>query len=338
MGKARFVGVVLVLALAVAAVGEAASLRGRNTTAAEAGSPGATLQAQFVSVVKKVGPSVVQIETQGGLGSGVIFDAKGDIVTNNHVVAGASSLTVTLANGKRHPGKVVGIFAPDDLAVVKISAAKLRPIVFARSSKLEVGDIALAVGNPLGLRSSVTEGIVSALNRTVSEGTGTNAAIVQAIQTSAAINPGNSGGALVDLSGRLIGMPTLAVSDPQLGGVAAGIGFAIPSDTAKDIAGQIVKYGKVVNSHRAYLGVEIGDTNSPGVLVRSITAGGPAANAGLKSGDLITAVNGHATPTVNDLTSVVSRFKPGTTVSLAIVTQQGTHKTLHLKLGEFPGS
>jgi putative serine protease PepD len=338
MGKARLVGVVLVLALAVAAIGEAASLRGRNTAAAEAGSPGATLQAQFVSVVKKVGPAVVQIETQGGLGSGVIFDAKGDIVTNNHVVDGASSLTVTLANGKRYPGKVVGIFAPDDLAVVKISAANLRPIAFARSSKLEVGDIALAIGNPLGLRSSVTEGIVSALNRTVSEGTGTNAAIVQAIQTSAAINPGNSGGALVDLSGRLIGIPTLAVSDPQLGGVAAGIGFAIPSDTAKDIAGQIVKYGKVVNSHRAYLGVEVGETTQAGAYVGTVAPGGPAAKAGLKVGDVITAIAGKPTPTTSALTTVLAGLKPGQTVKVAVVRSTGVKETLTLTLGSFPGS
>ena len=143
--------------------------------------------------------------------------------------------------------------------MIKVSsAAGLRPAVFANSSQLRVGDIAMAIGNPLGLSSSVTQGIVSALGRSSSEGSGVT--LPNTIQTSAPINPGNSGGALADIQGRVIGVPTLAASDPQLGGAAAGIGFAIPSNTVKDIGGQIVKYGKVVNSHRAYLGIHIGDT------------------------------------------------------------------------------
>jgi len=295
-------------------------------------------QRAITAVVHELSPSVVQIQSPSGLGSGVVFDSDGDIVTNNHVVGNGSRGPFTVTAGAHSYGaSLVGSFPPDDLAVVRVSGAHLTPAAFANSRVLDVGDFALAIGNPLGLRSSVTDGIVSAFRQGVSEGNGV--ALPLMIQTSAAINPGNSGGALADLQGRVIGIPTLAATDPELGGSAApGIGFAIPSNLVKDIATQIIQKGHVVNSHRAYLGVEIGDTNSPGVLVRSITAGGPAANAGLKSGDLITAVNGHATPTVNDLTSVVSRFKPGTTVSLAIVTQQGTHKTLHLKLGEFPGS
>jgi putative serine protease PepD len=159
------------------------------------------------------------------------------------------------------------------------------------------------------------------------------------IQTSAAINPGNSGGALADLQGRVIGIPTLAATDPELGGTAApGIGFAIPSNLVRDIATQIIRFGHVVNSHRAYLGVQIGDTNGAGVLVQGVTAGGPAAKAGLVSGDLITSVNGRRTPTVDDLTSVVSELKPGTTVALDVETQHGAHKTLHLTLGTFPGT
>jgi S1-C subfamily serine protease len=137
----------------------------------------------------------------------------------------------------------------------------------------------------------------------------------------------------------VIGIPTLAATDPELGGSAApGIGFAIPSNLVKDIATQIIRFGHVVNSHRAYLGVEIGDTNGQGVLVQSVTKGGPAAKAGLVSGDVVTSVNGHRTATIDDLTSIVSELKPRTTVSLAIVTQRGAHKTLHLTLGEFPGS
>jgi S1-C subfamily serine protease len=334
---------VAAFALAVVAAGEAASQHGGSTSTARATSAApagaGALQSQFISVVKKVAPSVVQIETQTGLGSGVIFDSKGDIVTNNHVVEGASSVRVTLASGKQYAGKVVNTFPPDDLAVVKISAPGLHPIAIARSSQLQVGQIALAVGNPLGLRSSVTEGIVSAINRTVSEGSGTNASISQAVQTSAAINPGNSGGALVDLSGRLIGIPTLAASDPQIGGAAAGIGFAIPSDTVKDIAGQIVRYGKVVNSHRAYLGVTVGDlVSGGGVYISSVSAGGPAAKAGIQAGDIVTSVAGKPTRSTDELTTALASLKPGQTVSVAVVSQTGAKRTVKLTLGSFPGS
>jgi putative serine protease PepD len=294
-------------------------------------------QRAITAVVRKLSPSVVQIQTRSGLGSGVVFDSTGDIVTNNHVVgSGGGPLTVT-AGAHSYGASLVGRFAPDDLAVVHVSGAHLSPAAFADSSKLDVGDFAIAIGNPLGLRSSVTDGIVSAFRQGVSEGNGV--ALPSMIQTSAAINPGNSGGALADLEGRVIGIPTLAATDPELGGTAApGIGFAIPSSLVKDIATQIIRFGHVVNSHRAYLGVQIGDTNGEGVLVQGLTPGGPAAKAGLRVGDVITSVNSHATATVDDLTSVVSELKPGTTVALEVVTQQGAHKTLHLRLGEFPGS
>jgi S1-C subfamily serine protease len=294
-------------------------------------------QNAITAVVHELSPSVVQIQTSSGLGSGVVFDSGGDIVTNNHVVGGdTGSFTVT-AGAHSYGASLVGRFAPDDLAVVHVSNAKLTPAAFADSSRLEVGDVAIAIGNPLGLRSSVTDGIVSAFRQGVSEGNGV--ALPLMIQTSAAINPGNSGGALADLQGRVIGIPTLAATDPELGGAAApGIGFAIPSNLVKDIATQIIRFGHVTNSHRAYLGVQIGDTNGLGVYVQSVTSGGPAAKAGLVSGDVITSVNGQSTATVDDLTSVVSELKPGTTVTLAIDTQNGKHKTVRLKLGEFPGS
>jgi putative serine protease PepD len=295
-----------------------------------------SFQSAIRAVVHELSPSVVQIQTPQGLGSGVVFDADGDIVTNNHVVGGGGPFSVT-AGAHSYSAKLVGRFPPDDLAIVRVSGAQLRPAVFADSSKLSVGDIAIAIGNPLGLRSSVTDGIVSAFRQGVSEGNGV--ALPLMIQTSAAINPGNSGGALSDIQGRVIGIPTLAATDPELGGSAApGIGFAIPSNLVRDIATQIIDHGHVVNSHRAYLGVQIGDTNGAGVLVQRVAAGGPAAKAGLAAGDVITSVNGHGTATVDDLTSVVSELKPGTTVALAIVTQRGAHKTLHLTLGEFPGS
>jgi putative serine protease PepD len=292
-------------------------------------------QQAITAVVHELSPSVVQIQSPQGLGSGVVFDSSGDIVTNNHVVAGGGPYTVT-AGAHSYGASLVGHFALDDLAVVRVSGQHLTPAAFADSSALQVGDFAIAIGNPLGLRSSVTDGIVSAFRQGVSEGNGV--ALPLMIQTSAAINPGNSGGALADLEGRVIGIPTLAATDPELGGAAApGIGFAIPSNLVKDIAGQIVRFGHVVKSHRAYLGIEIGDTNGLGVYVQSVTAGGPAAKAGLVAGDVIRSVNGHQTLTIDDLTSVVSELKPGTKVELGIVTQHGAHKTVHLMLGTFPG-
>jgi S1-C subfamily serine protease len=277
----------------------------------------------------------VQIQTSEGLGSGIVFDAKGDIVTNNHVVGSARSFLVTTAAGHQLKATLVGSFAPDDLAVIKAPAdANLQPASFADSSKLRVGDIAMAIGNPLGLQSSVTEGIVSALGRQEPEGSGVT--LANAIQTSAAINPGNSGGALVDITGRVIGIPTLAAADPQLGGAASGIGFAIPSNTVKSIAAQLVRYGHVVNSGRPYLGVEIGDTGN-GVYVGKVNAGGPAAKAGVKAGDVIVAVNGKTTTTSDQLGTVLAGFKPGQTVTLKVVHQSGSSSQVKVKLGQYPG-
>jgi putative serine protease PepD len=284
--------------------------------------PGLALQSAFVNVVQSVSPSVVQITDKTGLGSGIVLDAAGDIVTNNHVVSGASSFTVTTSDGKRYPAKLVGAFPPDDLAVIKVSGAHLKPATFADSSQVEVGDIAIAIGNPLGLRSSVTEGIVSAFRQAVPE-QGGNVTLPSAIQTSAAINPGNSGGALVDIEGRVMGIPTLAATDPQLGGGSApGIGFAIPSNLVKDIAGQIVAHGKVVDSHRAFLGIRVGQGGN-GVIVGSVTPGGAAAKAGMQVGEMIVSVDGTPTPTICALSAVLAELKPGQTVAVVVEPQNG---------------
>src|SRR5207302_6375180 len=231
-----------IVAGAVIAGTSLATRSNSSSTAAKETVAGVALQDSFVNVVRSVSPSVVQIEDQIGLGSGVVFDSRGDIVTNNHVLSGGKSFTVTTSSGKRYPAKLVGAFPPDDLAVIKISGAGLKPATFADSSTLEVGDLAIAIGNPLGLQSSVTNGIVSAFRQATQEPN--NVTLPSVIQTSAAINPGNSGGALVDIEGRVIGIPTLAATDPELGGSAPGIGFALPSNLVKDIAGQLVAYGK----------------------------------------------------------------------------------------------
>jgi putative serine protease PepD len=293
-------------------------------------------QNAIIRVVQAVSPSVVQIENAQGLGSGVVYDGSGNIVTNAHVVGTAKTFTVTTSNGKQYKATLVGAFPPDDLAVIKVSNASLAAATWADSSQLKVGDIAIAIGNPLGLRSSVTEGIVSAFRGAVPEGNGVT--IPSMIQTTAAINPGNSGGALVDIEGRVIGIPTLAASDPQLGGGAApGIGFAIPSNLAKDIAGQLVRNGKVVNSHRAYLGIRVGDTGGAGVYVGAVTPNGPAAKAGLKVGDVIVSIDGKPTPTTDALSVLLATLKPGQKVSIVVRHQDGKKETLQVTLGQYPG-
>ena len=309
---------------------------GVSTAAVGTAAEATALQSQFVNVIHRVNPSVVLIETSSGLGSGIVFDSRGDIVTNAHVAGSSTSFAVTLATGRTVKGTLVGEFVPNDIAVIKISATGLQPATFGDSSNLAVGDIVLAMGNPLGLQSSVTEGIVSALGRTVSEPNG--AALPDVIQTSAAINPGNSGGALVDLNGHVVGIPTLAASDPQMGGAAAGIGFAIPGNIARDLASQIIRYGKVIDSHRAFLGIESADLSAGGgALVYSTVAGGPAAKAGLVAGDIITAVDGQPTPSAGTLAAVLAGLKPGQTVPVNVTHQDGSQSTVRVTLGQLPG-
>jgi putative serine protease PepD len=331
-----------IVVAAALAMGSSTSSTTTNVTAdttanSRAITPGLALQGAIVNVVQSVSPSVVQIQDQVGLGSGIVLDSSGYIVTNNHVVTGAKSLTVTTSDGSRYPAKLVGSFPSDDLAVIKVSGATLEAATFGDSSQLKVGDLAIAIGNPLGLRSSVTDGIVSAFRQDISEGSN-GVTLPSVIQTSAAINPGNSGGALVDIQGRVIGIPTLAATDPQLGGSAPGIGFAIPGNLAKDIAGQIVTHGKVVDYHRAYLGFRVGETSGNGLYVGSVSAGSPAADAGIDAGDVIVSVDGHATSTMNVLWSVLDELKPGQQVSVVVKHQDGGKATLQVTLGTYPGS
>jgi S1-C subfamily serine protease len=293
-------------------------------------------------VVNKVRPSVVEISTSSGLGSGVVFDRQGNIVTNFHVVGNATQFQVTFFDGQTVPATLVGTYQPDDLAVVKATRPKgVNPATFADSSKLQIGDIALAIGNPLGLASSVTEGIVSFNGRTVPEGNGV--VLPDTVQTSAAINPGNSGGALVNIDAQVIGIPTLAATDQQLGGGAApGIGFAIPSNTAKLIASQLVAQGKVTNSGRAALGIAgataVSPTGQPGgVIVTSVQSGGSADKAGIVPGDVILQINGQPTPTLSVLQGLLAELKPGDKASITILQPDGTQKTVDVTLGNLTG-
>lgn len=319
-----------------------------GTPTVAAGQAATQVEQQFEKVVSTVLPSVVQIQTDQGEGSGVVYDRNGDIVTNAHVVAGAKTIRVTPASGGRPlKGTLVGAFDADDLAVVKVDGGALPPAAFGDSGKLKTGQMVLAMGNPLGLSGSVTNGIISAMGRTVTtkpEGAFRGATIAEAIQTSAAINPGNSGGALVTLNGEVIGIPTAAASDPQMGGAAPGIGFATPSATVKSIVPQLIQGGKVTNSGRAALGVTVrsvvalGNGQPAGVEVANVAKGGAAEKAGIKPGEVIVAVNGTPTLSQAELAEALAGLKPGATAKVELLQPDGSKRTVDVTLGQLPGS
>ena len=296
-----------------------------------------TAPTSYTSVVNAVSPSIVLIETSSGLGSGVVYDNSGDIVTNAHVTGDATQFTVTTSNGKQYQATLVGAYAPSDVAVIKAAnPTGLHAAQWGDSSHLQVGQVVLAMGNPLGFQSSVTEGIVSGVGRTVTEPGG--AVLTNVVQTSAAINPGNSGGGLVNLQNQVIGMPTLAAVDPQMGGAAPGIGFALSGNTVQDYANQIIKDGKVTNTRRAYLGIQGGDTqNPPGVVVLDVVPNGPAASGGVKVGDIITAINSQQVTGTAALSEALANLAPGSTATLTI-NRGGQSMSIKVTLGTLPAA
>ncbi|MDX3093588.1 trypsin-like peptidase domain-containing protein [Streptomyces sp. ME01-24h] len=304
------------------------------------------LERAYQQVVKAVLPSVVQINTSEALGSGIVYDTEGHIVTNAHVVGSANTFEVTLANSDTpHKGRLVSSYPEQDLAVIELDdpPSGLRAASFGRSRDVQVGQIVLAMGSPLGLNSSVTQGIVSAVDRTVSESGeegGAGATLADLVQTSAPINPGNSGGALVNLSGQVIGIPTLAAVNPTMGGdsSAPGIGFAIPSATVTRIADQIIKHGKVVDSGRAALditGRTVLDENfqPAGVGVVEVARGGAADKAGIRPGDVIVRVGGDDITTLQSLSEALVQHAPGDTVDVTVQRGSG-QKTVKVTLGQ----
>ncbi len=307
------------------------------------------LDQQFTDTSRKVAQEVVQVKNVGvGLGSGVIATSDGYVVTNNHVVEGGTRFVVTLSNGRQLPAKLVGTDARDDLAVVKVTATGLPTARFGNSDKLLIGQQVLAIGNPLGLGETVTAGVVSAVGRTVSEGSQSGSYLPNAIQTSAPINPGNSGGALVSLDGQVVGIPTLGVSSP-MGGAAQGIGFAIPSNRVAEIVTQLINTGRVTHTGRAYLGVTLADVNgdgtqpsASGVVVSSISAGGPAVRAGLRVGDVIISLAGRTVDNRDTLISVLANLKVGQSVSVVVQRPNdagGANRiTRGITLGELPAA
>ncbi|GKQ37983.1 S1C family serine protease [Streptomyces sp. A012304] len=304
------------------------------------------LQAAYQKVIRDVLSSVVQIQAGDGLGSGVVYDGKGHIVTNAHVVGDGRSFRVTTAGSEDVlPATLVYSYPQQDLAVIRLDRVPggLKAAAFGDSSKVEVGQIVLAMGSPLGLSSSVTQGIVSATGRTVSEsrsGGGTGATLVNMVQTSAAINPGNSGGALVDLDGRVIGIPTLAAIDPGLGeGAAApGIGFAIPASTVRTVADQIVEEGRVTDSGRAALGITgrtvvDAEFQPAGVAVVEVLSGGAADQAGLRAGDVIIGLGDTAVTSITSLAEALAEERPGARTTVTF-TRDGARRTARVTLGE----
>lgn len=308
------------------------------------------IQAVQEAVIAHVQPAVVRINValpgnKGAIGSGDIIDSRGYIVTNNHVINGARQVQVVLFDGATTPAQIVGTDPADDLAVVKITPpnTKLTTIPFGDSSKLRVGQIVLAMGNPLGITQTVTSGIISALNRNVTEGQG-GAVLPNTIQTDAAINPGNSGGALVDLQGQLIGIPTLTAIDPEFNTPANGVGFAIPSNRVQFIASQIIQTGSVQHSGRAALGVRATSVTPAlqqqaslsvdhGAYVVGVVSGGPADKAGIKAGDVIVQIGNTAVTDVSSLQDALLKESPGATVPVKVY-RGSQQMTFNVTLGE----
>jgi len=288
-----------------------------------------------VAAVERVAPSVVNIEIRqrrgsrahaheiGGSGSGFVITPDGFILTNSHVVHGATEIRTNLPDGGEHPAQLIGDDPDTDLAVIRIDAPRLAHVRLADSEKLRVGQIVVAIGNPLGFQASVTAGVISALGRSMRAQSGR--LIDNIIQTDAALNPGNSGGPLVNSAGEVIGVNTAMIRPAQ------GICFAIASNTAKFVAGWLIKEGKI---RRSYIGVAgqnvpihrriVRYYNLPretGVLVVSIEKSSPAERAGLREGDLIIAFNGQPIGSVHDLHKMLVGEQIGVTATLALLRQ-----------------
>jgi putative serine protease PepD len=302
--------------------------------------PAAATTTSLTQLYKNVAPGVVDIvvnTSSGGFGdqgaqaegSGFVVDSSGDIVTNQHVVAGENGIKVTFQDGKTAKATVVGTDPSTDIAVIKVNvdASELHPLAFGSSAAVEVGQSVAAIGSPFGLPETLTSGIISALNRTISAPN--NFSISGAIQTDAPINHGNSGGPLLNSSSQVIGVNAQIESDS---GGNDGVGFAIPSDAVKSVADTIIAGGKV---QHAYLGVTIGTASSGGAQVSTVKADTPAAKAGVKAGDIITALDGSTIATADDLTAKVSAHQSGDKVTLTIKRSSSTLK-IKVTLGTRP--
>jgi putative serine protease PepD len=267
-------------------------------------------------------------ETQSAQGSGLVYDDRGHIVTNQHVVDGAQSISVKFWNGSTYKATLVGSDASTDLAVLEVDAPSslLHPLSLGDSSKVTVGDGVVAIGSPFGLEETVTSGIVSALHRSMTAPNGFS--INDSIQTDAAINHGNSGGPLLDMQGRVIGVNAQIESDS---GGSDGVGFAIPSSTVRSIVSQLISGGSV---RHAYLGVGV-EAASAGAKVTEVRRGAPAARAGLQSGDVITAIDGKRVETTAELQAAIDGHQPGDAITLRY-SRNGKSRSVQVKLATRP--
>jgi putative serine protease PepD len=274
-------------------------------------------------------------QTGEATGSGFVVDSRGYIVTNAHVVDGASDIKVKIGDGKALDATLVGKDDSTDIALLKVDAgSKLKPLALGDSERVEVGDPTYAIGNPYGLDRTLTTGVVSALQRQIQAPNGYT--IDDVIQTDAALNPGNSGGPLLDQSGQVIGVNSQIESSGSSSGQAGnvGIGFAVPANTVKSVVDQLMDGGKV---EHAYLGVSSGDAANGGAEVGTVSQGGPAADAGLRAGDVVTSLGGKAVADASALSRLVDAHQPGDEVKV-VVRRDGDEHTLTVKLGTRPAT
>jgi putative serine protease PepD len=346
-------------AIAVAATSTGSSSRSVTTTVVEP-SHGAEQPTSLTSsrgqtinqIYHQAGPGVVDIQVTAntnsggffggseqtqGEGAGVVYDTKGDILTDEHVVANATSVSVTFEDGKKVGAKVLGTDPSTDVAVIHVNApvSELHPIPFADSSSAQVGDPVVAIGSPFSLPGTVTSGIVSAVGRSIDAPN--RYTITGAIQTDAAINPGNSGGPLLDGTGHVLGLADQIETNnttPGGQGSSSGVGFAVPSNTAARIANSIIGGHPVKH---AFVGVFLNGSSTGGAQVTSVQAGSPAASAGLQQGDVVTAINGKRITSTQQFIETVDTYSPGETITLS-VKHNGNTQTLRLTLGTRPNA
>jgi putative serine protease PepD len=289
-------------------------------------------QAQTVNPFGAGGSQVTQ-----GEGAGVVYDNKGDILTDEHVISGAVKVTVTFQNGLKVPAKVLGSDPSTDVGVIRVNvpSSELHPIAFANSSEIQVGDPVVAIGSPFSLPETTTAGIVSQVGRSIMAPN--NYTIPGAIQTDAAINPGNSGGPLLDGNGNVLGLNDQIETNNSTAtgeGSSSGVGFAIPSNTVARIAAAIIGGQPVQHS---YVGVQLNPNSTGGAGIGSIQSGSPAQSAGLQSGDLITAINAQAITNTDQFIAMVDAYPPGQTITLTIK-RGGQTIGIKVKLGTRPAS
>jgi putative serine protease PepD len=330
------------------AVGAGVALETRGDTAATsttvaAAQPVAETTSSISAVYQRVKDGVVEIQTStgaqsnpfgnetpsGATGSGFVIDKQGHIVTNQHVVDGAESVTVRFSDGTEAKATIVGTDPSTDIAVLDVDrpSAELTPLRFAPDGSLEVGEPVIAIGSPFGLEGTLTAGVISALGREIRSPNGFT--IENAVQTDAALNHGNSGGPVLDSSGRVVGVAAQIASES---GGSDGIGYAIPSDTAQRVARTLISDGRV---EHAYLGVSLPDDGA--ARIAQVVTGSPAARAGLRQGDEVTAVDGKAITTGDELREAIDARKPGEKITLTIK-RNGAERTVQVTLGQRPAT